>query len=87
MLQGLIVRQRDGPAVRNLPFPPFAKGGEGGFCRAGLWRECANVVWSNLGQGLREFKRASEGRIDNEDEPAERTLAPYRGRILPVQLL
>ena len=32
----------------NPPLPPFAKGGEGGFCRAGLWRECANVVWSNL---------------------------------------
>ena len=30
------------------PFPPFAKGGEGEFCRDGLWRGCANVVWSNL---------------------------------------
>ena len=87
MWQGLIGRQHDGPAMRNPPLPPFGKGGEGGFGRAGLWRECANVVWSNLGQGLREFKRASEGRIDNEDEPAERTLAPYRGRILPGPLL
>jgi sec-independent protein translocase protein TatA len=29
-----------------------------------------------LGQGLREFTRASEGRMDNEDEHAERTPAP-----------
>ena len=33
-------------------------------------------IAKGLGQGLREFKRASEGRIDNEDEPTERTQSP-----------
>jgi len=33
-------------------------------------------IAKGLGQGLREFKRASEERIDNEDEPAEHTQAP-----------
>jgi sec-independent protein translocase protein TatA len=30
-------------------------------------------IAKGLGQGLREFKRASEGKMDNEDEPTERT--------------
>jgi sec-independent protein translocase protein TatA len=30
-------------------------------------------IAKGLGQGLRAFKRASEGRMDNEDEPTERT--------------
>ena len=33
-------------------------------------------IAKGLGQGLREFKRASEGKTDNEDEPAERTQSP-----------
>jgi sec-independent protein translocase protein TatA len=33
-------------------------------------------IAKGLGQGLREFKRATEGRSDNEDEPAERTKTP-----------
>ena len=33
-------------------------------------------IAKGLGQGLREFKRASEGRMDNEDEPTERTQSP-----------
>jgi sec-independent protein translocase protein TatA len=33
-------------------------------------------IAKGLGQGLREFKRASEERIDNEDEPAKHTQAP-----------
>ena len=32
-------------------------------------------IAKGLGQGLREFKRASEGRMDNEAEHAERTPA------------
>ena len=30
-------------------------------------------IAKGLGQGLREFKRASEGMMDNEDEHTERT--------------
>ena len=30
-------------------------------------------IAKGLGQGLREFRRASEGRTDNEDESTERT--------------
>ena len=30
-------------------------------------------IAKGLGQGLREFKRASEGKMDNEAEPTERT--------------
>jgi len=33
-------------------------------------------IAKGLGQGLREFKRASEGKIDNEDESTERTKSP-----------
>ena len=33
-------------------------------------------IAKGLGQGLREFKRASEGRTDNEDEPTERPKSP-----------
>jgi sec-independent protein translocase protein TatA len=33
-------------------------------------------IAQGLGRGLREFTRASEGRIDNEDEPAQCTPAP-----------
>ena len=43
-------------------------------------------IAKGLGQGLREFKRASEGRIDTEDESAEHTKSPGNGsgRIPPV---
>ena len=43
-------------------------------------------IAKGLGQGLREFKRASEGRVDNEDEPTEHTQSPGNGsgRIPPV---
>jgi len=46
-------------------------------------------IAKGLGQGLREFKRASARKIDHEDEPAERTKSPSngRGRIPPVRLL
>jgi sec-independent protein translocase protein TatA len=30
-------------------------------------------IAKGLGQGLRGFKRASEGKMDDEDEPTERT--------------
>jgi sec-independent protein translocase protein TatA len=33
-------------------------------------------IAKGLGQGLREFKRATEGKRDNEDEPSEPTKAP-----------
>jgi len=33
-------------------------------------------IAKGLGQGLREFRRASEGRTDNEDESTERTKVP-----------
>ena len=33
-------------------------------------------IAKGLGQGLREFKRASENRMDNEDEPTEHTKVP-----------
>lgn len=33
-------------------------------------------IAKGLGQGLREFKRATEGEMDNEDKPTERTKAP-----------
>ena len=33
-------------------------------------------IAKGLGQGLREFKRASEGKMDNEDESTERTKSP-----------
>jgi sec-independent protein translocase protein TatA len=33
-------------------------------------------IAKGLGQGLREFRRASEGRLDNEDESTERTKVP-----------
>jgi sec-independent protein translocase protein TatA len=33
-------------------------------------------IAKGLGQGLREFKRATEGRADNEDEPTERMKSP-----------
>jgi sec-independent protein translocase protein TatA len=33
-------------------------------------------IAKGLGQGLRECKRASEGRMDNEGEPTERTKSP-----------
>jgi len=33
-------------------------------------------IAKGLGQGLREFRRASEGRMDNEDESTERTKVP-----------
>ena len=33
-------------------------------------------IAKGLGQGLREFKRASEGKMDNEDEPTEHTKSP-----------
>ena len=33
-------------------------------------------IAKGLDQGLREFKRASEGRMDNEDEPTEHTKVP-----------
>ena len=33
-------------------------------------------IAKGLGQGLWEFKRASEGEMDNEGEPAGRTPAP-----------
>ena len=32
-------------------------------------------IAKGLGQGLREFKRASEGRMDNENEPTEHSKA------------
>jgi sec-independent protein translocase protein TatA len=33
-------------------------------------------IAKGLGQGLREFRRASEGRMHNEDESTERTKVP-----------
>jgi sec-independent protein translocase protein TatA len=33
-------------------------------------------IAKGLGQGLREFKRATEGKMDNEDEPTERSKSP-----------
>jgi len=33
-------------------------------------------IAKGLGQGLREFKRASEGKMDDEDEPTERPKSP-----------
>ena len=33
-------------------------------------------IAKGLGQGLREFRRASGGRLDNEDESTERTKVP-----------
>ena len=33
-------------------------------------------IAKGLGQGLREFRRASEGRTDNEDESTERAKVP-----------
>ena len=33
-------------------------------------------IAKGLGQGLREFTRANEGRTDNEAEPSERTPVP-----------
>ena len=33
-------------------------------------------IAKGLGQGLREFKRASEGRMDDEDEPTEGPKSP-----------
>jgi sec-independent protein translocase protein TatA len=33
-------------------------------------------IAKGLGQGLREFKRATEGRLDNEDESTEHTQSP-----------
>jgi TatA/E family protein of Tat protein translocase len=33
-------------------------------------------IAKGLGQGLREFKRATEGKLDNEDEPTEHTKTP-----------
>jgi sec-independent protein translocase protein TatA len=46
-------------------------------------------IAKGLGQGLREFKRASEGKMDNEDEPTEHTkaLCSGTGRIPLVRLL
>jgi sec-independent protein translocase protein TatA len=43
-------------------------------------------IAKGLGRGLREFKRATEGRMDNEDEPTERMKSPCHstGRIPPV---
>ena len=46
-------------------------------------------IAKGLGKGLHEFKRASEGRMDNEDESTARTQAPCNssGRIPPAELL
>jgi sec-independent protein translocase protein TatA len=33
-------------------------------------------IAKGLGQGLREFQRATEGKTDNEDEPTEHTKSP-----------
>jgi sec-independent protein translocase protein TatA len=33
-------------------------------------------IAKGLGQVLREFKRATEGKTDNEDEPTEHTKSP-----------
>ena len=33
-------------------------------------------IAKGLGQGLREFKRATEGKLDNEDEPSEPMQVP-----------
>ena len=33
-------------------------------------------IAKGLGQGLREFKRATEGKLDNEGEPPEHTKTP-----------
>ena len=33
-------------------------------------------IAKGLGRGLREFKRATEGKLDHEDEPSEPTQAP-----------
>ena len=33
-------------------------------------------IAKGLGQGLRAFKRATEGKLDNEDEPLEQTKTP-----------
>ena len=33
-------------------------------------------IAKGLGQGLREFKRATQGKMDNQNEPTERTNSP-----------
>jgi sec-independent protein translocase protein TatA len=46
-------------------------------------------ITKGLGLGLREFKRATAGSMDNEVEPTERMQAPCisSGRIPPAELL
>ncbi len=46
-------------------------------------------IAKGLGQGLHEFKRATEGSMDNEVEPTERmqALSISSGRIPPAELL
>ena len=46
-------------------------------------------IAKGLGQGLREFKRATEGKMDNEDESTERMKSSCNGtgRIPPVSPL